>query len=152
MASSGQVVQGVEYDIEGLEPTHVELAIHDVCMISLQFCAGLEIMRNFFRNLRVIISVSDYQSVVSIGHSAQSGRSCCGKEGREQRTAEGDVTRRTRAFGFLICSCRKRNCRFRLLRSIVSRSIMWTSPKPVRTRFFSSSQPMPPAPTRSTRD
>lgn len=50
-----------------------------------------------------------------------------------------------------MCSCRKRNWRFRLDRSIVSRSTTWISPKPQRTRFFNSSQPMPPAPTMSTR-
>lgn len=64
----------------------------------------------------------------------------------------GFVNIRTRAFGFLICSTLNRNWRFKLLRSIVSRSIIWISPKPVRSRFFSSSQPIPPAPTRRTRD
>src|SRR3569833_800823 len=57
----------------------------------------------------------------------------------------------TKALDFLMCSCRNRNCRLRLLRSIVSRSTTWISPKPVRTRSFKSSQPMPPAPTIRTR-
>lgn len=51
-----------------------------------------------------------------------------------------------------MCSCRNRNCLFRLLRSIVSRSTMWISPKPAKTRFLRSSQPIPPAPTMKTRD
>jgi hypothetical protein len=34
-----------------LEPTNVELAVHDVRMIGHQLCAGLKIMRNFLRNL-----------------------------------------------------------------------------------------------------
>jgi hypothetical protein len=29
---------------------------------------------------------------------------------------------------------------------------MWISPKPLRTRFLRSSQPIPPAPTINTRD
>lgn len=52
---------------------------------------------------------------------------------------------------FLICSCRNRNCRFRLDKSMVSRSTMCTWPNPVSTMFLSSSHPMPPAPTISTR-
>lgn len=35
---------------------------------------------------------------------------------------------------------------------MVSRSTTWISPKPVVTRFLSSSQPMPPAPTTRIRD
>lgn len=51
MTSSRQVVQGVENNVECLEPIHVELAVHDVRMIGLQLSARLEIVRNFFRNL-----------------------------------------------------------------------------------------------------
>lgn len=79
----------------------------------------------------------------------------------------------TCAFDFPICSLWKRNWRFKLLTSMVSRSICnnkhmtndfiavqfqskyWTSVvhtismfgKPVSTRFFNISQPIPPAPT-----
>lgn len=51
MTASSQVVQRVENNVERLEPIHVELAVHDIRMISLQFCARLKIMRDFFRNL-----------------------------------------------------------------------------------------------------
>ena len=43
-----------------------------------------------------------------------------------------------------------RTWRLRLDTSMVSRSITSMSVKPVSTRFFSSSHPMPPAPTTST--
>jgi hypothetical protein len=46
-----------------------------------------------------------------------------------------------------ISALRNRNCRFKLDKSIVSRSIISMLPNPTRTRFLSSSQPMPPAPT-----
>jgi hypothetical protein len=50
-----------------------------------------------------------------------------------------------------MCCIPKRNCLLRLLRSIVSRSTMWISPNPVRTKFLRSSHPIPPAPTMRTR-
>mmetsp|Transcript_123075 Transcript_123075/g.292610 ORF Transcript_123075/g.292610 Transcript_123075/m.292610 type:complete len:265 (+) Transcript_123075:964-1758(+) len=56
----------------------------------------------------------------------------------------------TTDFGRSTWARRKRNCRFKLDTSIVSRSTTSISRKPVSTRFFSSSQPMPPAPTTSS--
>ena len=51
---------------------------------------------------------------------------------------------------------RKRNCRFRLLFSIVSRSVtkIWPCgpvPSPIILQFFSISQPMAPLPTKNSR-
>jgi hypothetical protein len=51
MTPSRQVVECIEHDVKLLEPTNVELAVHDVRMIGHQLCAGLKIMRNFLRNL-----------------------------------------------------------------------------------------------------
>jgi hypothetical protein len=50
------------------------------------------------------------------------------------------------------CWGRNKNCRFRFDGSIVSRSMVSMSMKPESTRFFSSSQPIPPAPTTRTFD
>ena len=56
----------------------------------------------------------------------------------------------TRALASPTCRRRKRNWRFRLLVSILSRSMTVRRRKPARTRHLSSSQPMPPAPTTRT--
>lgn len=45
---------------------------------------------------------------------------------------------------------RKRNCRFRFVRSIVSMSMTCISRKPLKARPFSSSHPRPPAPRTRT--
>lgn len=127
MATRIEIVQRIKHDIERGKPVHVEPGILDIVMIRLELCAWLELVRDFFRHLLREINGGT------------------GDEGRGR-------TRRTRALGFFICSKRKRNWRLRLERSIVSRSMMWMEPKPERRRFLSSSQPMPPAPTRRTRD
>lgn len=73
MTPSSQVIQRVENNVECLEPIHVELTVHDVRMVGLQLCAGLEIMRDFFRNLWTVIAVSAHRSVVRSKALAQSG-------------------------------------------------------------------------------
>ena len=57
---------------------------------------------------------------------------------------------RTFALDMPTCRLRNRNWRLRLLTSMVSRSIISISSKPLSTRVLSSSQPMPPAPTIRT--
>lgn len=52
----------------------------------------------------------------------------------------------TIALNFPTSSFRNKNYRFKLVTSIVSRSITWISFKPERARFFKISQPNPPAP------
>ena len=49
------------------------------------------------------------------------------------------------------CLFLKRNCRLRLLISMVSKSMIVMSWNPERTRVLRSSQPIPPAPTARTR-
>lgn len=53
----------------------------------------------------------------------------------------------TSAFGFPTSEWRNRNWRFKLETSMVSISITWIWRKPIRAKFFSNSQPNPPAPT-----
>jgi hypothetical protein len=133
MAAGVEIVQGIEDEVEGLEPFNVELGVFDVGVAGGEGDGGVEFGSGFFGDLggwRAKVS----ECAVGLGNVAWA------------------AGRRTIAFGFLICSCLKRNWRLRLLRSIVSRSIMWISPKPVRARFLSNSQPMPPAPTSRTRD
>jgi hypothetical protein len=52
----------------------------------------------------------------------------------------------TTALCFPTSDFRNKNCRFRLVTSIVSRSITWISLKPDKARSFKISQPNPPAP------
>lgn len=129
MAAGVKVVKRIEDEIEGLEPCDVELRVLDVAVVGLDLDVGVELGGRLFGDL------------VALGVSTQAA---IGGE-------KGAKWKRTSAFDFLMCSLRKRNWRLRLLRSMVSRSTMWTSPKPVRMRFLSSSQPMPPAPTMRTR-
>mmetsp|Transcript_16440 Transcript_16440/g.30277 ORF Transcript_16440/g.30277 Transcript_16440/m.30277 type:complete len:212 (+) Transcript_16440:1207-1842(+) len=63
--------------------------------------------------------------------------------GRNCRTASDA----TSALGLSTCSRRKRNCLFKFDMSMVSRSMTSMSRNPVSTKFLSSSQPIPPAPT-----
>ena len=121
------VVEGVEDDVKSLEPRDVESGVLDVVVIGFDRNIGVEGVRRLFGNLL------ECQRAYSLTLATSTGA-------------------RTNAFDFLMCSLRNRNWRLRLLRSMVSRSTMWISPKPERTRFLSSSQPMPPAPTMSTRD
>ena len=121
---ASRLSKSVEDHRETLEPLHVELRILNVCMMSFQPHVRVEFVRCILCHLYVI-------------------RQCC--------YTSLVCSQLTKAFDFLMCSCLKRNCRFKLLRSMVSRSTIWISPKPVRTRFFNSSQPMPPAPTINIR-
>lgn len=126
MAARIHIVERVEDETEGLKPHDVELGVLDVVVVCDDVNIGVELGSRLFRNL------SGGQRMPS---------HVCGCSGCP-----------TSAFDFLMCSLRNRNWRLRLLRSMVSRSTMWISPKPVRTRFLRSSQPMPPAPTIKTRD
>ena len=124
-----QIIERIENDLEALKKLDVELGVFDVCVVGFELYGRIELRRGLFRNL-------------IDGSSALMYMIKC-------------LTIRvllTNAFGFLMCSCRNRNWRFKLLRSMVSRSTIWTSPKPVRTRFLRSSHPIPPAPTIKTRD
>ena len=121
-----QIIQRVEDDAEALEPRDIELAVLDVVVVRYDADVGVEPACRLFGNL------SDCQ------------RKLCD-------VVPSQVFRRTNALDFLICSLRNRNWRLRLLRSMVSRSTTCTSPKLVRTKFLSNSQPMPPAPTIKTR-
>ena len=125
MPSSIQIVQSVEYEVESFEPSDVELRIFYVGVMCFELNVRIELRGGLFRNLiRRISMARDALKMVVL----------------------------TNALDFLMCSCLKRNCRFRLLKSMVSRSTIWISPKPVRTRFLRSSHPIPPAPTSKIRD
>lgn len=104
MAASLQVVQGIENNIEGSKPILIELAVLDIGMVGLELCIWLELVRDFFCDLSM-------EGNITVSISGQ----CRGT---------GFVDIRTRDLDFLICSTLKRNWRFRLLRSIVSRSMM----------------------------
>jgi hypothetical protein len=127
MATSIQIIESVEDDIERGEPVDVKLGIFDVGMVCFQLRIGAELLGDVLRYL----------------------------QGMSETCTRCDIfplDKLTSAFDFLICSWRNRNWRFRLLRSMVSRSTMWISPKPVSSRFLRSSHPIPPAPTSNTRD
>ena len=125
MSSSIDIIERIEDEFEAGKPVDVELRILNIGMICLQLDVRVEFAGAFLCDLWF----------VGLEHGLKRG-----------------LVARTKALDFLMCSWRKRNWRLRLLRSIVSRSTMWISPKPVRTRFFKSSQPIPPAPTITTRD
>lgn len=59
MASCLEIVQRIEHDVEGPEPIHIELGIRDVCMVCFELSAGLELVRNFFRDLEATVTRSD---------------------------------------------------------------------------------------------
>lgn len=125
MSPRFKVVKSIEDEVEALEPVDVELRVFDVCVMRFELDVRIELGSGLFGNLRE----SCEPKITRAGHPFP-----------------------TKALDFLMCSCRKRNWRLRLLRSIVSRSTIWISPKPVRTRFLRSSHPMPPAPTIKMRD
>ena len=123
MTSCFQVIQSVEDHRKTLKPLHVEPRILNIGMISFQIHRRVELVR------RILCYLNSFVNALVCPRFVQP----------------------TKAFDFLMCSCLKRNCLLRLLKSIVSRSTIWISPKPVRTRFFNSSQPIPPAPTINIR-
>jgi len=145
-----KIIKSIENNVESLEKFEIKLRILDIGMSRLQQHPRIKPLRNF------------------PGHLQQKTRSA-------DRQWSGI---HTKAFDFLMCCCRKRNCRFKLDRSIVSRSIfaivsamrreqgvcfggmgwgslgkntMNISLKLWRQRVLRSSQPIPPAPTSRAR-
>jgi hypothetical protein len=97
MSSRVQIVKGIENDRVFLEEFNIVLRILDVSVIGFEFNVRVELCSSLFCNL-LCISMTI--------------------------TSPSSLLIRTKALDFLICSCRNKNCRLRLLRSIVSRSIM----------------------------
>ncbi len=126
MPSCINIIEGVEYQLEGGKPRHTEFGVFNVGMMRNNLDGRIEFLCHLFCDLDTSQFPRDICKTIRVGQH-------------------------TNALDFLICSWRKRNWRFRLLKSIVSRSTTWISANPARTRFFRSSQPMPPAPTISTR-
>lgn len=58
MTSCGDVVQRIEYNVEGFEPRDVELGIHNVRMVGLELCVRPELLRNLLGNLDESIHIS----------------------------------------------------------------------------------------------
>ena len=54
MASSIEVVESVENDIELAEPSHVELRIFDVGVVGFELDVWVELLGDFLRNLGIV--------------------------------------------------------------------------------------------------
>lgn len=54
MASSIEVVEGIENDVELAEPFYVKLRIFDIGMVGFEFDVWVELLRDFLRNLDII--------------------------------------------------------------------------------------------------
>lgn len=54
MASSIEVVEGVENDVELAKPFYVELQIFDVGVVGFELDVWVELLRDFLRNLGII--------------------------------------------------------------------------------------------------
>jgi hypothetical protein len=61
VSSSGDVVQCIKHDIEGLKPRDVKLGIHNVRMVGLELCVRPELLRNFLGNLDESVHVLVFQ-------------------------------------------------------------------------------------------
>lgn len=59
MASSIEIVECVENDIELAEPFYVELCIFDVGMVGFELDVWVELLGDFLRNLRIVSVMSD---------------------------------------------------------------------------------------------
>lgn len=90
-----QVIEGIENDAEVAEPRNSEFIVLDIGMMRDDLDFGIESLRSLFSNLFVLVN-DGFCALPRV--------------------------RLTKDLDFLICSCRKRNCRLRLDRSIVSRS------------------------------
>lgn len=51
MSARIDVVEGVEDDVESLEPCDIELRVFDVVVVSFDLDVGVELVRRFFGNL-----------------------------------------------------------------------------------------------------
>ena len=66
VAPCGQIVQGIEDQCERSEPRDVELGIHDVGMVGLQFGVWTEFLRNLLRNLESRMSLSSFHILIHV--------------------------------------------------------------------------------------
>lgn len=66
VAPCGQVVQSVEDHRERSEPRDVELGIHNVGMVGLQFGVWAEFLRNLLRNLESRMSLSSFHILIQV--------------------------------------------------------------------------------------
>ena len=64
MTARFQVVESIENGIEPPKPIDIKAGVLDVRMIGFQFCARLELVRRFFRNLENSAPIRQLSSLV----------------------------------------------------------------------------------------
>jgi len=105
-----KIIQRIEDDIETGEPVDVELGVLDVRMVGLQLRAGPELARDLLGHL--IIERATLSGYPQAQTECEDRR--CRRDGEDHPDGTEDAgveseQKRTKAFGFLMCSYRKRN-------------------------------------------